>query len=209
MESFSTLEIIGALIGIIYIILEYRASVWLWAVGVVMPAIYIFICYQAGIYADMGINIYFLLAAIYGWIVWIKAERANSNKQTTTDDVLGITHTSSTQWAWCSAIFALLFALLAYILINFTPSTVPYSDSFTTALSVIGMWMLAHKLLEHWLLWIAIDAVSTVMYIEKGLYPTAILYAIYTVIAVAGYIKWRKLMANSTSAPTPQENPEL
>ncbi len=191
MDFFSSLEIIGALIGILYIILEYRASVWLWPVGVVMPAIYIYIYYEAGIYADMGINIYFLLAAIYGWVVWLNnRKRASEGNQEEGE----IVHTSRKEWRVSAIVFAASFALLACVLINFTSSTVPYCDSFTTALSIVGMWMLAHKRIEHWILWIAIDIVSTVMYVEKGLYPTAILYAIYTVIAVGGYFKWVKMM---------------
>ncbi len=189
-----SLEVFGALVGILYIILEYRASVWLWPVGVVMPLIYIYIYFEAGIYADMGINVYFFLAAIYGWIVWLRGRKGDDGSKSEELSSSDITRTSRSEWLWCSAIFAALFALLAYILIEFTESTVPYCDSFTTALSVVGMWMLAHKRLEHWIVWIVVDAVSTALYIEKGLYPTAALYALYTVIATGGHFKWRKMM---------------
>lgn len=193
--DFSLLEIIGTLIGVLYLVLEYRANVWLWPVGVIMPLIYIFVCYDAGIYADMGINVYFFLAAIYGWIVWYKGNsRRSSEGDSSEGEPMSIVRTSRKEWAWCAVVFAAVFALLAYILINFTPSTVPYSDSFTTSLSVVGMWMLAHKRIEHWLLWVAVDAVSTVMYINKGLYPTSGLYLLYTIIAIAGYFKWQRMM---------------
>lgn len=193
--DFSLLEIIGTLIGVLYLVLEYRANVWLWPVGVIMPLIYIFVCYDAGIYADMGINVYFFLAAIYGWIVWCKSNsRRSSEGDSAESEPMSIVRTSRKEWAWCAVVFAAVFALLAYILINFTPSTVPYSDSFTTSLSVVGMWMLAHKRIEHWLLWVAVDAVSTVMYINKGLYPTSGLYLLYTIIAIAGYFKWQRMM---------------
>ncbi len=215
MMNFPLLEVIGTLIGILYIVLEYRANVWLWPVGVVMPIIYIFIYYQAGIYADMGINVYFLIAAIYGWIVWCKGNsklktgtagnvksvagnvehvEAIETTDASAEDGQPIVYTSKREWLWCSVVFAATFALLAYILVNFTPSTVPYSDSFTTALSVVGMWMLAHKRIEHWILWIIVDAVSAVMYINKALYPTSGLYILYTIIAIAGYMKWQKMM---------------
>ncbi len=190
------LEIFGALIGILYIILEYRASVWLWPVGVVMPLVYIYIYFEAGIYADMGINVYFLLAAIYGWVVWLrehKRQGTDSEELSASD----ITRTSRREWLWCSAVFVALMALLVFVLIGYTQSTVPYCDSFTTALSVVGMWMLAHKRLEHWIVWIIVDAVSTVLYVEKGLYATAVLYALYTVIACAGHFKWRAMMRSS------------
>lgn len=194
------MEIIGAIIGVLYIVLEYRASVWLWPVGVVMPIIYIYIYHQAGIYADMGINVYFLLAAVYGWIVWSRNKgRSQGDESEPSSDGDGIVYTQRSEWWWCSATFAATFALLAYILIEFTPSTVPYCDSFTTALSIVGMWMLAHKRIEHWIVWIVVDAVSTILYIYKGLHPTAALYALYTVIAVAGYIKWLRMMRSQRS----------
>ncbi len=207
MEAFSLLEIVGALIGLLYVILEYRASVWLWPVGVVMPAIYIYIYHQAGIYADMGINIYFLVAAIYGWIVWHRAKvrsaashsSSNGAASEAGDQMSGVEHATLVEWIWCSLTLLVSFLLLSYILLNFTSSTVPFSDSFTTALSIVGMWMLAHKRLEHWILWVVVNGVSVAIYIEKGLYPTSALYALYTVVAVAGYVKWFKMMRNDAA----------
>ncbi|MFI3323804.1 MAG: nicotinamide riboside transporter PnuC [Rikenellaceae bacterium] len=194
MSTLLSLEVLGALVGILYIILEYRASVWLWPVGVVMPVIYIYIYFVAGIYADMGINVYFLLAAIYGWIVWLRGthRKASSDEQQRPSEAIQCT--TPREWMWCTAAFVATFAALAYTLINFTNSTVPYCDSLTTALSVVGMWMLAHKRIEHWIIWIVVDAISTLLYIEKSLYPTAALYALYTIIAICGYFKWRRMM---------------
>jgi len=88
----------------------------------------------------------------------------------------------------------LLFALIAFILIRFTDSPVPYGDSFTTAVSIIGMWMLAHKYLEQWWLWFVVNVVSSALYLWKGLYPTAGLFIIYSVISVFGYFRWKKMM---------------
>lgn len=93
-----------------------------------------------------------------------------------------------------TAVFAATFAGIAWILINFTDSNVPLLDSFTTALSIIGMWMLARKYVEQWWAWIGVDAVSTGLYVYKGLDFTAALYALYTIIAIFGYFKWKKMM---------------
>ena len=90
-----------------------------------------------------------------------------------------------------------LFFLFAYILITFTDSNVPWLDSFTTAVSVVGLWMLARKYVEQWIAWIAVDAVSTGLYIYKELYFTSALYAIYTIIAIFGYYKWKRLMQDN------------
>ena len=87
-----------------------------------------------------------------------------------------------------------LFAAIAFVLIRHTDSPVPYGDSFTTAVSIIAMWMLAHKHAEQWLLWVVVNVVSCALYVWKGLYPTALLFAIYSVISVFGYFKWLRMM---------------
>ena len=89
-----------------------------------------------------------------------------------------------------------LWAILYFILKQFTDSPLPAGDSFTTALSIIAMWMLAQKYLEQWVLWILINVVSTILYFWKGLYPTGVLFIVYVVVAVLGYIKWKKMMEN-------------
>jgi len=182
------LEIIGAAIGLLYLWLEYRASILLWPVGIVMPALYIYIYYASGFYADMGINVYYLVAGLYGWIAW-------SGKRNDAEP-LPITRTPPRAWLPLTGVFLVFFAALVILLKCFTDSTVPWGDSFTTALSVVALWMLARKHVEQWLVWIAVDAVCAALYFYKGLYPTGALYAIYSVIAVFGYFKWKKIMAN-------------
>jgi nicotinamide mononucleotide transporter len=157
-----------------------------------MPAIYIFVYYDSGFYADMGINVYYLLAGIYGWVLWrVKARRGG--KERGDEHAFPITHTPVRYVVPLIIVSAIFFVVIAYILIHFTDSTVPYGDSFTTALSITALWMLARKYVEQWLVWIAVDAVCGGLYLYKGLYPTAVLYLLYAVIAVAGYIKWRKM----------------
>ena len=95
--------------------------------------------------------------------------------------------------------FAVIWYAIWFILVTFTDSTVPVADSFTTALSIVGMWMLARKWVEQWIAWIMVDAVCVVLYIYKGINFYAILYAIYTVVAFAGYAKWKHMAQNSVS----------
>ena len=196
-----TLEIIGTLVGLLYLWLEYKASIYLWIAGIIMPAIYIFVYYNAGLYADFGINIYYLGAAIYGWMMWkygaflrrtiLKKTAANiENPQQQPP----ITRMPLHYLLPLTAVVAATFAGIAWILINFTDSNVPLLDSFTTALSIIGMWMLARKYVEQWWAWIGVDAVSAGLYVYKGLDFTAALYALYTIIAIFGYFKWKKMM---------------
>lgn len=191
------LEILGTLVGLIYLWLEYRASIWLWVANVVMPAIYVVVYYQAGLYADFGINIYYLLVSVYGILYWWKGRQGGDVQSSKEVQELAISHTPGQMWARLGIISLVLFLLIAFILISSTDSTVPWLDSFTTALSIVAMWMLARKYVEQWLVWIVVDAVSAGLYIYKELYFTAGLYALYTVIAYFGYVEWKRLMKSS------------
>ena len=180
------IEIAGAVIGLLYLYLEYRASVYLWPVGVIMPLFYIYIFFVSRFYADMGIYIYYLFASIYGWIRW--------NKSASQEQSLAISHMPFRYWSVALLALSILFAGIAWILIRFTDSPVPFGDSFTTALSMVAMWMLANKYIEQWGLWIIVNVVSCALYAWKGLYPTALLYVVYSIVPVFGYFKWKQLM---------------
>lgn len=191
MDLWQILEIAGAVVGLLYLWLEYRASVWLWLVGIVMPAIYLYVYYRSGFYADMGINVYYLVVGVYGWTVWLgkgKGRAASGGRP------LSISRMPRRMWLPAAAVSGVFFALLAWILIAFTDSTVPYGDAFTTALSIVALWMLSRKYAEQWLVWLVVDVVASGLYLYKGLYPTAALYALYGVIAVSGYFKWLRMM---------------
>lgn len=179
-------EIIGVVIGLAYLFLEYRASKWLWPMGVLMPLVYVFVFYNSRFYADMGINVYYFFASIYGWFRWTKHKNDASP--------INITHTPARLVTPLVLVGAAAFAIIAYILVHHTDSPVPYGDSLTTALSIVGMWMLAHKYVEQWWLWFVVNIISCALYFWKGLYPTAILFIVYSVISVLGYFKWRRMM---------------
>ena len=187
------IEIIGTIVGVIYLWLEYRASIYLWVASIIMPAIYLYVYYNAGLYADFGINIYYLLIALYGWAAWRYGFHLFGSKKKEEKE-LAITHTPKRVWGKLALTYIAAQCVITYILVNHTDSTVPWWDSFTTALSIVGMWMLARKYIEQWWVWLVVDAVSAWLYIYKGLYFTAVLYAVYAIISIFGYFKWRKLM---------------
>ncbi|MDR0989166.1 MAG: nicotinamide riboside transporter PnuC [Prevotellaceae bacterium] len=186
-----TLELIGAVVGLVYLYLEYRASIYLWIAGIIMPAIYLVVYYEAGLYADLGINIYYLAAAVYGWLAWKK--KSPDKRQE-----LPITRMPRRWLLPLTALFVLAFLFITWLLIRFTDSNVPVWDAFTTALSIVGMWMLARKWLEQWLSWIAVDVVSAGLYLYKDLPATAALYALYAVVAWFGYRKWQQMTSYNT-----------
>ena len=188
-----TLELLGTAVGIIYLWLEYRASIYLWIAGIIMPAIYIFIYYDAGLYADFGINIYYLLIALYGWVAW-KTGFTLSGKKKKKSGELPISHAPTHIWPRIVAAYIVAQLFITWVLVEYTDSTVPIADSFTTALSIVGMWMLARKYIEQWWVWCIVDVASSALYIYKELYFTAALYAVYAIIAIFGYRKWKKMM---------------
>ena len=181
------LEILGTIVGLIYLYLEWRASIYIWLTSVIMPSIYMFVYYEHGLYADFGIQIYYLLAAIYGFLVWKYGKKAEEKS-------LPITSVPLSYWKYIVVAHLLVWAFIAWILLSFTDSNVPYWDSFTTATSIIGIWLLARKYVEQWLIWIAVDVVCTGLYLYKGICFTACLYLLYTIIAVFGYRKWKAMM---------------
>lgn len=181
------LDMLTTILGLIYIILEYRASIALWLVGVIMPALDIFLFWEHGLYADFGMAIYYTLAAIYGFVIW----RFGNKKE---HKPLPITHFKRKYIFPSIAIFVVAWAVIYVILIKFTNSNVPITDSFGNALSFIALWALARKYLEQWLIWIVVDAVLSALYIYKGVPFKASLYALYVIISIFGYIKWRGMM---------------
>ncbi len=176
------LEIVGTIIGFVYLWQEVKASIWLWLTGIIMPAIYTVVFYKSGLYADFGIQVYYIIAALYGFLFWKFGKKQ--------DKPLPIVHTTARQGVILFLITVLVFIPIYLILTKFTDSTVPFYDSATTALSIVALWMLAKKHVEQWFVWIAVDAVSSALYFYKGIYFTAVLYAVYTVVAVYGYKKW-------------------
>lgn len=183
------LDIVTTVLGLAYILLEYKASVWMWAVGFAMQALGIVLYYQKGLYADCGMEFYYLAMTVYGWWKWIHG--------IPTKEALPIRHFPKRLVLPWLAIIAAIWGMIYWLLVTFTNSNVPLADSFTTALSIVGIWALAHKYLEQWFIWIAVDVVTCGLYFYKDIPFKASLYGLYVVIAVFGYLKWRKMMTKA------------
>lgn len=183
------LDIFTTVLGLIYIWLEYRAHVALWVIGIIMPALDIILYWQHGLYGDAGMACYYTLAALYGLYVW-KFRKTKNLKQE-----LPISHMPKRLYLPATVGFFVAWGVVYYILITWTNSNVPVLDSFTNALSFVGLWALARKYLEQWLFWIVVDVVCCVLYVQKGIPFKAGLYGLYVLIAIAGYYKWKKMMS--------------
>lgn len=204
------IEILGFCVGILYLWWEYQADVKVWIASVIMPALSLWVYYTKGLYADFGINIYYLLIAVYGYWSWTRKSRsqktkdenphANSSDKSETQESeqeLPVSHTPLKVWGAIIPVSLLLWWFIWWILVSFTDSNVPVADAFTTALSIVGLWMMARKYAEQWLIWLIVDLVCTCLYWYKGLPFYSILYGIYTVIAWFGYRKWLRLIPTS------------
>ena len=182
------MEIAGLGVGLAYLYFEYHANRLVWLMSVIMPVISLFIYFRAGIYADFAINIYYLIIAVYGYVVWTFGLKRKKREP------LPITRMPGKYYIGAVAALAAIFAFLAWGLVHFTNSNVPYWDAFTTALSIVAMWMLARKYAEQWIAWFIVDAVCVGLYFYKGIYFYSVLYSVYTVIALFGSRKWICLM---------------
>lgn len=182
------IELLGAILGLAYILFSIKQHILTWPTGLLTSLLYIVVFFQSGFYADMGLQVYYVAISIYGWYFWLRG----SHKKAASGET--VRPGKIPKKALIYSIFATIaiyFGLL-FILLNFTDSTVPYMDSLTTALSITATWMLAKKYIEHWLIWIFVDLLSAGLYAYKELWPTVVLFVVYTLMAVLGYKEWKK-----------------
>ena len=181
------IELAGSVLSIIYLYLSIKQKVSLWIFGFLCSLLYVVVFFQSKFYADMSLQFYYLGVSAFGWISW-KAGKPENRKE------LPVKRTTPLSGAIILVIALVLYFLYYFILSEYTDSPLPKADAFTTALSIVATWMLARKMIEHWWLWIIVDSVSAGLYFYKALYPTAILFVIYTVMAIIGYRQWKKFL---------------
>ena len=181
------LQAVGIVLGLLYLWLEYKANIWVWVVGAIMPLVHGVLYLTKGIYADAIMQLYYVFAGIYGLMVWLRKPTSKSDKHEGE-----IRHTPIGWIAPLVATYAVLHVVLYYLLSEFTDSTVPFFDSMSTALCIVAMWMLSRKLVEQWLVWLVVDMISVGLYFYKGIPGTASLYTLYCILAIAGYMRWRR-----------------
>lgn len=184
------LEIIGVITGLLCVYLAACNNIWNWPVAIVSVGIYIFIFMDARLYADMGLQVYFLVMNIYGWYFW--------SRKPAVEVKAPVVMITSQQAILSVLVIAVITPVLGFLLIKFapilhyTPASYPYIDSFCTACSVVAQVFMARKVLQNWLIWIFVDTIYVGVYIFKHLDLTAGMYAIYVGIALMGYIDWKK-----------------
>ncbi|HBX86370.1 MAG TPA: nicotinamide riboside transporter PnuC [Marinilabiliales bacterium] len=187
------IENLAVLTGIVYIVLSVKQRISCWSFGIVSSVLYLFVFLQSKIYADMILQAYYVIMGFYGWIHWARMDTNNQKEE------LPVSKISMRQASVIGGITLVTFFCIAYFLIHFTDSPVPWVDAFTTSLSFTATWMLARKILEHWIIWVIVDLVSVGLFFNRGLYASIVLFLIFTVLALIGYLQWIKEWKSKTS----------
>lgn len=180
------IEVVGVVTGLLCVALAARQNIWTFPVALVSVTLYIYVFYEARLYADMGLQVMFAGLNFYGWYLWLHKGSQRQERPVTT--------TTRKQWAYLAVLVPLFTVGLGYFLHANTNADLAFWDAGTTAVSLGAQWLMSRKKLENWLIWIAVDAVYVPIYLYKGLYPTAGLYFLYLGLAWWGYRDWKKSM---------------
>ena len=194
LTSLPWLELIAMLLALAYVILAAQGSLWCWPAAFISTALYTIIFYDVLLLMDSALNAYYLVMAVYGYWAWQKNSSTNSLQSQPKKGTALVIVSWSTSWhVKVCLILTVIALILGYIMANYTPAAFPYLDTFTTVFAVFATYLVTQKVLENWLYWLVIDAVSIYLYIEKDLIPTAVLFIIYVLIASYGFLKWQRL----------------
>ena len=184
------LETLAVLFSITYVVLAARENIWCWLAAAISVALYIYICYNAKLYAETSLQ-NFLFSNGNHWI--FKLEKIKSKNENTEIKKSDIIELKIKHHFFIIILGVLISFVLGYILFTYTDAKMPLLDSFTTVFSVLATIMVVKKVLENWLYFIAVDIASIYLYYSRDLDQTAILFIIYTLIAIFGYFNWIKL----------------
>jgi len=192
------LELVAMLLALAYIILAAQGSLWCWPAAFISTALYTVIFYDVLLLMDSALNAYYLIMAVYGYWAWQKSTSTNvvQNQPIENTPLAIISWSGDTHLKIC-LILTIISLALGYVIANYTSASFPYLDTFTTIFAVFATYLVTQKVLENWLYWVVIDAISIYLYIEKGLIPTTVLFIIYVVIATYGYFKWQAIYRQS------------
>jgi nicotinamide mononucleotide transporter len=191
-QAMSIWEVVAVILGVAYLVLAMRQNILCWYAALGSTAIFSWLFWDVSLVMESGLNVYYLIMAVYGWWVW--RGNAEQNKVNSSEMIKAVEIKSWSLFRHALIIVGIVLISLAtgYGLEKNTSAALPYLDSFTTWGAVITTYMVAQKVLENWLYWLVIDTVAIYLYIDRELYLTALLMAIYVVLAVLGWFIWLK-----------------
>jgi nicotinamide mononucleotide transporter len=183
----SCLEAVAVIFGIISVYLSTRENIWSWPTALINVALFSALFLRSGLYSDTGLQVVYFVLSLYGWYEWLYGGAGHT--------AITVSRTPKKTWVVLGGIGVVVWALLGTITSRLPGTALPYVDAATTTISLLAQWMMTRKLIENWLIWIAVDVVYVGMFIYKGLYLTAFNYGIYLVLAGMGYIAWKRSLA--------------
>ena len=187
------IEIVAAVFGVVSVYLSTREKIWSWPTAIVNVALYIVFFYETRFYADMGLQVVYLVLSIYGWYHWLYGGEHHTT--------LRISRASGRLLALLAVIDIAAWLPLATVLDRYTNAVYPYLDSFLSTSSLVAQWMMTRKIVENWAVWIVLDIIYVPMWLSRGYYPTAALYAVFLVLAIMGHRDWtRSFRAQAVTA---------
>ncbi|WP_288897534.1 nicotinamide riboside transporter PnuC [uncultured Capnocytophaga sp.] len=194
------LEIIGVIFGFLSVWYARKGNIWVYPTGIISTMLFVYLLWHYVLWGDMLINVYYTIMSIYGWVLWSRNAK---------DNIITISRTTPADWKTATLLgaFSFLFVIGVYYLKpfikndfslqgvtlgfhNFLPTE--YVDVFTTAIFLVGMWLMAKRKIENWLFWIVGDLISIPLYYIKGMVFTSFQYLLFTIIAIMGYLEWRR-----------------
>ncbi len=185
--TFSPVEAAAVLFGIVSVFLSVRENIWSWPTAIVNVSLYILVFYKARLYADMALQVVYIAISIYGWHQWLHGGRGRT--------ALPVSRGTPRLFLGLFGIGAGASLLLGTLLSRHTDASLPYVDSAATATSLVAQWLMARKILENWIVWVAVDVVYIGMFLTKSLHLTALLYAVFLILSVMGYRRWKRSLA--------------
>ena len=197
----SPLEVIAVGFALVYVVLAVMENIWCWLAAFISASIYTYICYTSNLKAEAGLQLFYVVMAVVGYMQWRRKNNSTSlQAHTTVEEVRKISSLGLKKNILIIGINIALTFVLGYILKNYLDSANPYVDAFTTVFSLYTTYMVTQKVLENWLYWVVIDAVSIWLYSSRGLYLSALLFGLYTVLAVVGFFQWFRLYKKEKEA---------
>jgi len=192
----TTIEWIAVITGLLSVWCSMKENILVYPFGIVSVLIYVYLAFNYKLYADMGVNSYYFVMSVYGWYHW----KDTGGKR----DQIPVSINDAREWMITAALLISSFGILVFVLMNFTDSDVPIWDALTTCFAITGMWLMARKKLENWIAWIITDIISIPLYFYKGLVLTSVQFFLFTILAFAGYLAWRKSLARENEIGHPE-----
>lgn len=191
-KNTTLLEFIAVIFGIASVVFSRKENILVYPTGLVNTILYTYFCFSWwGLYAEGSLNFYYTVMSIYGWVLWSQRNKSTNQRKRQ------ITGSSKREWLIAIGFFVVAWIILYFVLRNYTDSSVPWGDSFASASAYTGMWLMARKKIENWIWWILTNLASIPLYFYKGAVFTSVQYIVFLVLAILGYISWRKKLLNA------------